>query len=75
MKASCSNTWIFSSPSPSLKAEVLTDPSMVLDTQNEFLLERGLLERNPLQSKDLDGEKEWGSEVFFKFLRLRQFDP
>jgi len=75
MKASCSNTWMFSSPFPSLKAEVLTDSSMRFDTQYEFLLKTGLLERNLLPSNDLEGEKQSENEVFFNFLPLSQVDP
>ncbi|RDY09348.1 hypothetical protein CR513_06283, partial [Mucuna pruriens] len=57
MKASCSSTWMFSSLFPSVRAEVLTDSSMVFDTQNELLPKTGFLGTNLLQSNDLEGEK------------------
>ena len=75
MKASCSNTWIVSSPFASLKAEVPTDSSMIFDTQKEFLPKAGFLGTNPLQSNDLEGEKRSANDVFFKCLRLSKFDP
>lgn len=72
-KASCSNTWMFSS-FPSLKADVLTDSSMVFDTQNKFLPKTDFFGTNSQQSNELEGEKLSTIEVVFKYFCLGKFE-